>query len=111
MTDNNGFKILMTREGLPTDTARLIFRGRFILPLTQRFAGEVERLMSAGIMNLKVELSELTYMDSTGISAFIAVHKKLRDSGGALELENPRKLIRHIFISSKLDRELTLLET
>jgi anti-sigma B factor antagonist len=106
--DVKGFKAVLEREGLPQDSARLFMKGHFTWPTTDQVKGDIERLASNGVSHLVADLTELTYLDSTGLSTFVAVHKSLVEIGGDLKIVNPRRLIRHLFVSAKLDGVLDI---
>lgn len=50
-----------------------------------------------------VDLSELSFMDSSGLRVIIAGHKRLADGGGALTLKNPTRPVRRLLSVSGLD--------
>lgn len=50
---------------------------------------ELLRLVSAGATVVTVDLSELAFVDSTGLSVLITGLKRLRQQGGELALRSP----------------------
>ncbi len=40
-----------------------------------------------------VDLSDLEFIDSTGLAALLGAHKALNDQGGTLELRHPSKMV------------------
>jgi anti-anti-sigma factor len=106
--DVKGFKAVIEREGLPPDSARLFLKGQFTWPTTEQVKSDIERLAASGVCKLVVDLTELIYLDSTGLSAFVAAHKTFVDVGGELKIVHPRRLIRHLFVSAKLDGMLDI---
>ena len=40
-----------------------------------------------------VDLSDLEFMDSTGLAALLGAHKALDEQGGVLELRHPSKMV------------------
>jgi anti-anti-sigma factor len=74
-----------------------------------RVAGEVdiqtsptlaERLQSVldqGHPSLLVDLREVTFLDSTGLSVLIAGLRRCQDAGGELRLVSPRPNVRKVF--------------
>ena len=103
MNEIRGFRLTWEMEGLPQGHVRVQMKGNFIWPSTKSFTGDVSHLIANGTRHLQTDLAEMTYLDSTGLSAFVAVHKALQEVGGALSISNPRRLIRHLFVSAKLD--------
>jgi anti-sigma B factor antagonist len=50
-----------------------------------------------------VDLSELEFMDSTGLAALLGAHKTLSEQGGTLELRHPSKMIVNLVQITGLD--------
>ena len=50
-----------------------------------------------------VDLSELEFMDSTGLAALLGAHKTLSEHGGTLELRHPNKMIVNLVQITGLD--------
>lgn len=57
-----------------------------------------------------LDLAELTFVDSTGIGALLALHRRLADLGGTLVLRRPRAQIHRVLQMTQLDRILTVVE-
>jgi anti-sigma B factor antagonist len=43
--------------------------------------------------HVAVDLSDLEFMDSTGLAALLGAHKALNEQGGTLELRHPNKMV------------------
>jgi anti-sigma B factor antagonist len=54
-------------------------------------------LAREGICHVALNLAELEFIDSTGISAFVAAHKRTIERGGELILFSPRPPVRRTF--------------
>lgn len=50
-----------------------------------------------------VDLSDLEFMDSTGLAALLGAHKALSEHGGTLELRHPSKMIVNLVQITGLD--------
>ena len=57
-----------------------------------------------------VDLSGVTFLDSSGLSVLIATHKRLRFDGRSLAVTGARPSVRRLFAISGLDRVLTIRE-
>ncbi len=64
--------------------------------------------MRNGFLQIELDLTELSYVDSTALSEILSAHKLIEEANGRMWIVNPRKLIRHIFVSAKLDQVLDI---
>ena len=53
---------------------------------------------------LRVDLSSMTFLDSSGLGALISLHKGLRSQNGAVQLVNPTSSVRQILELTRLHR-------
>jgi anti-sigma B factor antagonist len=58
---------------------------------------------------VEVDLSGARTLDSEGVGALIAVHKRMRERDGALRLKGPTPFVRQLLLLLKLDRILEIL--
>ena len=65
---------------------------------------EAEKLLDNVAQSTTVDLSELDYISSAGISAFLKVQKRLHASGQGLRLIHPRPRVRDIFHYAGLEQ-------
>jgi anti-sigma B factor antagonist len=74
-------------EKLVNDTLILDLHGRLVLgEETEALRERVKRLIAAGHRRIIFDLSELSYMDSSGLSALISSFVSVRNQGGQLKL-------------------------
>lgn len=86
----------------------MFIKGNLTSVVAAQLKNEVNRLIARGVRNFEADLTELLYLDSTGLAAFVAAHKQTQEVSGSLKLVNPRRLIRHLFVSAKLDTVLDI---
>ncbi len=55
-----------------------------------------DSLVDDGIHRMHVDLDQLTFCTAAGVSLFEDVGNRLRDRGGALEIVNPRGVVRRV---------------
>jgi len=63
-------------------------------PLLQR---QVDQLIETGTTTLVFDMSELRFIDSSGLRVVIAVQRRLLDLGGGLSLRSPSETARRLF--------------
>ncbi len=65
-------------------------------------------LASGGLLDLVVDLDEVSFCDSTGLGVLLGVHRRLAGGGGRLEVRQPAPDVRHVLEERGLDRVLHL---
>jgi anti-sigma B factor antagonist len=55
-----------------------------------------------------LDLSELTFCDSNGLSMFVAAHEKAAGNGTELTLRNLQPAVRRVFLVAGLDRRFKI---
>jgi len=80
----NHHALVMLQGELDASTAGLLF---------QRF-GDLAR---EGISHVALNLAELTFIDTTGLSVIVAAHKRTETMGGELIIFSPRPTVRRMF--------------
>ena len=53
---------------------------------------------------LRMDLSSMTFLDSSGLGALISLHKSLRTQNGMVQLMNPTSSVRQILELTRLHR-------
>lgn len=66
----------------------------------------LQALLVAGARDLTVDCSGVTFVDSVGISVFMAVHARCADSGGRLVIAQPSGVMAHTFHIAGIDEVL-----
>ncbi len=70
--------------------------GELDLSTAPQLREELVRLTSDGATAVTVDLSELEFVDSTGLSVLITGLKRLREKGGDMELRSPNPGTRRV---------------
>ena len=61
--------------------------------------------------NLILDLSRLTFIDSTGISVLLAAERRAHELGGSLSLAGPQKIVTRVLHITSLDRHFPIFPT
>lgn len=69
---------------------------------------QLEPLIKARPSRILIGLSDVTYIDSSGLALFIEVLQLIQGYGGQLALFGLRAPVRHIFDIARLDQVFTL---
>jgi anti-sigma B factor antagonist len=65
---------------------------------------ELETALENGNENFLLNLSQLSYTNSSGIALFIRILTKIRTKGGELLVLNPNETVSKLFTITKLDQ-------
>ena len=82
---------------------RFRLSGNFVLEGSEEFNLLMNTLVGGGMKKVVFDLSELKYIDSTGVGIIISVAKQLRARGGDLVFLNVQARILEIFNLVKLN--------
>jgi stage II sporulation protein AA (anti-sigma F factor antagonist) len=92
-------------EVLSGDRWRLILRGELDLasaPLLEARLGEAER---SGVTHVELDLSDLEFIDSTGLTVLIRAHQAAELNGHTFSLRGQSPQVRKLFVlTGTLDR-------
>ena len=66
------------------------------------FRETIRTLVSGGQKKVLVNLSEVSYMDSSGIGELVSGFTTLANHGGAMKLLKPNKRVQDLLLSTKL---------
>ena len=88
--------------------ARVAVHGELDLATLPALRERLLQLIADGYRCLSVDLSEVTFCDSSGLGVFVGAHRRLQAVHGDLELLGARPNLRHLFEVSGLDQVLNL---
>ena len=57
---------------------------------------QLQKVLDQGLSSIVVDLGEVTFLDSTGLSVLIAALKRCQGAGGDLRLVSPRPNVRRV---------------
>jgi anti-sigma B factor antagonist len=77
--------------------------GNFVMEISDEFTLLLTTLVDGGMKNVVFDLSDLKYIDSTGIGIFISVAKQMRAKGGDLAFFNVNPALLEIFNLVKMN--------
>ncbi|RAU83510.1 STAS domain-containing protein [Pontibacter arcticus] len=79
-------------------------------PETQKMMEEVDMLINEPVLLCAVDLSDVKFMDSSGMGVLVSLLTKFRNRGGELVLIKPSDHIRKLLIVTKLNAIFTIAE-
>jgi len=66
----------------------------------------LDAIVDEGAREVEINLAETTFVDSTGLAAIMAAHRRLAQRGGSLRLVNPSPSVMRVLELSALDAVL-----
>jgi anti-sigma B factor antagonist len=90
--------------------AVLATNGELDLATAPLLASEALELIEDGARDVIVDLSGLTFCDSSGLSAFVRIANRLNPSAGRLVLAGPTAIVRRVLDVSGLDMTLVVVD-
>jgi anti-anti-sigma factor len=91
--------------------ALVMLDGELDLSTAPQLYEQFAELAREGIKHVSLNLAELDFMDSTGLSVILAEHKRVDSLGGELTIFSPRPMVRRLFEVTALDRYFTIRPT
>jgi anti-sigma B factor antagonist len=79
------------------DSAVVTLKGELDLSGSPLLREHLVRLTEMGVYSVVMDLSELTFIDSTGLGVFIMDWRRLTVEGGSFVVRGPRPRVRRIF--------------
>jgi len=83
--------------GAPTATVTATIGGEIDLATVPELRGHVDEVLAeTAVTGIVLDLSEVTFLDSTGIGALINCRSRAHQAGKTLRVANPRGLVREV---------------
>jgi anti-sigma B factor antagonist len=79
----------VNEEQLGDGTRRLALKGELDMVSAPEVSARLEELAAESGVAVRLDLSELTFMDSTGVRVIYTASRTLQDNGGRLEIVRP----------------------
>jgi anti-sigma B factor antagonist len=89
---------------------RLLLRGELDLSTAGRAEEELHRAESSEPALLVLDLSGLTFLDSTGLRLIVTADRRARDGGRRLMVVKGPDTVQRVFTITRLDERLEMLE-
>ena len=101
----NRFSYELQSDG---ESARLALTGELDMAATLTLEPVVDQLLDEGARRITIDLSGLSFIDSTGISLLITINDRVREAGAELRLPRPREEVGRALEVTGVDTVLPL---
>lgn len=98
-----------TRE-LP-DRVHLVLRGELDLSTAEKVEGELARIERSEARLIVLDLSRLTFLDSTGLRLIVGADQRARQSDRNLTVVRGPATVQRVFSITKLDNRLDMVDS
>lgn len=92
------------------DTARIGLSGELDMATVPQMTEQVQALLSGAICHLVIDLSQLMFIDSSGLNLLIALNERATYEGWQLSLTRPPERIFSVFTITRADENLPFLD-
>jgi anti-sigma B factor antagonist len=99
---------LLTERPITPDTQVVAVGGELGLGAAPELEATVNRLLGSDVTSLIVDLTDVTFIDSSGIRVLVSATNRLRATGGSLEIVCTDPNVLRIFEIVGLDRHLSI---
>ena len=82
----------------------LIIEGELDVSTADKLKEYLHKLADEQVLDMKINLANLDYIDSTGLGVMIGVLKKLRSEEKEIYIINPKSNVKKIFTITGLDK-------
>jgi anti-sigma B factor antagonist len=95
---------------LQADTARLTPSGELDIATAPQFEQEVRSLLARSVQRVIIDLSRLTFIDSSALRLFIVLSERSATEGWTLQLIRPTGQVRTVFEITGADESLPFID-
>ncbi len=92
------------------DTLRISELKELSATTSNLFRDETRRAFVDGQINIEIDLSQTSAVDSCGLGVLVALHKTAAARGGALRLLNPNPAVQQILELTRMHRILEVIK-
>jgi anti-sigma B factor antagonist len=101
------FSVLVSTNG---DRATVALRGELDLSGVDRARQAIEQAESGAAALLILDLSELDFIDSTGLEVLLRAAQRAHDDGRRLIVQRPSRYVRRLLEMTAIDRSLDIVD-
>ena len=93
------------------DRAHVILRGELDLSTAAKVERELHRVEQTGTKLVVLDLSRLTFLDSTGLRMIVGADQRARKSDRRLAVVRGPAMVQRVFSITKVDERLEMLDS
>lgn len=101
------FSVTVSKEG---DRATVVLRGELDLSGKDKLSNAIELAEEPPIGLLVLDLSELDFIDSTGLEVMLRAARRAHDSGRRLIVRRPSEYVRRLLEMTAIDQSVDVVD-
>jgi anti-anti-sigma factor len=101
------FSVIVSTDG---DRATVSLRGELDLSGVDRARQAIEQAEANGAPLLVLDLSQLDFIDSTGLEVLLRAARRAHDDGRRLIVQRPSRYVRRLLEMTAIDQSLDIVE-
>jgi anti-anti-sigma factor len=101
------FSVTVSTDG---DRTTVALRGELDLSGVDRAREAIDQAQDSGTSLLVLDLSELDFVDSTGLEVMLRAARRAQDEGRRLIVQRPSRYVRRLLELTAIDRSLDVVE-
>ncbi|MEO6858761.1 MAG: STAS domain-containing protein [Solirubrobacteraceae bacterium] len=102
------FRVDVRTEG---QTAIVVVRGELDLATSPELEAQLQKVWDSGNEQLVIDLRELEFMDSTGLSIIVKAHQRLTEGGRQLSIVRGSQQVQRLLDLTGVSERLQLVDT
>jgi anti-sigma B factor antagonist len=102
--------LTLSETPIETDGCSLAVGGELDIATASQFRTSIGALLGTGCRHVVVDLSEVTFVDSSGLGALVWAAHRMRSAGGEFSVANPSAAILPTLKITGLSRVLAIVE-
>ena len=92
------------KNDLDVDFWEISVDGELDVSTADQFKEYLHKLIDKDIRNIKFDLADLKYIDSTGLGVIIGILKRIKVEGKEIYIKSPKDNVKKIFSITGLDK-------
>jgi anti-sigma B factor antagonist len=103
-------QILEIETEVTDGLVRVALKGELDLSTVNKVEEEIESLEAGGAKLIVLDLSRLTFLDSTGLRCLVTADQRARDAGRRLVLVRGPDAVQRVFTITRLEERLEMVD-
>lgn len=96
--------------GMDGDIIVMKLTGDLVASTAEQLKAQVSKMTEKNFVYILIEMGKVSFMDSSGLGACMAVHKMMAEKGGMVVFSRPSEPVSKVFRLTRADKKLSVSE-